>query len=139
MSSRPPRASGYFRTTYAQDQKLIETRFQWGVFVTVGVLLLGFPLVASPFMLDLATQVLLAAVGAFALAVVGQTAAVPTGEEADATDVEHARAPSATNRRADEPRACTAIGASGPLQPYGILHRVPRIAAAAAPIAYRIT
>lgn len=68
MSRPRPRASGYFRTGYDQDLKLVETRFQWSVLVIGMALLIGFPLVASPFMLDLATQVLLASVGAFALA-----------------------------------------------------------------------
>lgn len=68
MSKRPPRASGYLRTSYAQDLTLIETRLEWLAVLAGAVLLLAFPLVASPFLLDLASQVFLAAVGALALA-----------------------------------------------------------------------
>jgi branched-chain amino acid transport system permease protein len=65
--SRPPRASGYFRTDYAQDLALTSTRFErlaLGLFVAA---LVGFPLVASPFQLDLACQVFLACVGSLSL------------------------------------------------------------------------
>jgi branched-chain amino acid transport system permease protein len=65
--SRRPRASGYFRTDYAQDLQLLGTRTErWslGVFVVV---LLAFPLFASPFLLDLVSQVFLASIGAVAL------------------------------------------------------------------------
>jgi branched-chain amino acid transport system permease protein len=65
--SRPPRASGYFRTDYAQDLALTGTRFErlaLGLFVAA---LVGFPLVASPFQLDLACQVFLACVGSLSL------------------------------------------------------------------------
>jgi branched-chain amino acid transport system permease protein len=65
--SRRPRASGYFRTSYRQDLKLVETGLErW----SLAILLLGllaFPLFASPFQLDLANQVFLAAIGAIAL------------------------------------------------------------------------
>ena len=65
--SRRPRASGYFRTGYAQDLSLVETRTER---MSLGVLLaalLAFPFVASPFYLDLANQVFLACIGALAL------------------------------------------------------------------------
>jgi len=65
--SRRPRASGYFRTGYAQDLKLVETRTErrsLAVFLTA---LLAFPFFASPFQLDLANQVFLASIGALAL------------------------------------------------------------------------
>ena len=65
--SRQPRASGYFRTDYAQDLALTGTRFErlaLGLFVAA---LVGFPLVASPFQLDLACQVFLACVGSLSL------------------------------------------------------------------------
>ena len=62
--SRSPRASGYFRTSYDQDLALVQTRLErtsLGVFIVV---LLAFPLIASPFQLDLACQVFLASIGA---------------------------------------------------------------------------
>ena len=65
MSS--PRASGYFRTDYAQDFALVETRLRrvsLGIFVLA---LVAYPLVGSPFGLDLASQVFLNAIGALAL------------------------------------------------------------------------
>jgi len=65
--SSQPRASGYFRTDYAQDFALIGTRFK---LVSVIVFLLAlaiFPFVASPFQLDLATQVFLASIGSLSL------------------------------------------------------------------------
>ena len=67
MSRPQPRASGYFRTGYAQDLALVETRLQRTSLAVLVVALLGFPLVASPFGLDLACQVFLAAIGALAL------------------------------------------------------------------------
>ncbi len=60
-------ASGYFRTSYAQDLALITTRFQAAWLAVFLVLLLAFPLIASPFQLDLACQVFLASIGALAL------------------------------------------------------------------------
>jgi branched-chain amino acid transport system permease protein len=66
--SRPqPRASGYFRTGYAQDFALVETRLQRASLAVLAVGLLAYPLVASPFGLDLACQVFLASIGALAL------------------------------------------------------------------------
>src|SRR5205814_10205256 len=62
-----PRASGYFRTRYNEDFRLLDTRTQK---VAFGVFALGaaaLPFLASPFALDLANQVLLACVGAVAL------------------------------------------------------------------------
>jgi branched-chain amino acid transport system permease protein len=65
--SRRPRASGYFRTGYAQDLKLIETRTErWSLAALLAVLV-TFPFVATPFLLDLANQVFLASIGALAL------------------------------------------------------------------------
>ena len=62
-----PRSSGYFRTTYSQDMGLLQTRGQHGATIA-GLLIAGaFPFVASPFMLDLGNQVLIAVVGAVAL------------------------------------------------------------------------
>lgn len=60
-------ASGYFKTSYASDLGIVETRGRW---VALGVLLaslLIFPLGATPLLLDLANQVLLALIGAVAL------------------------------------------------------------------------
>jgi branched-chain amino acid transport system permease protein len=67
VSSRPPRQSGYFRTGYAQDFRLVETRLQRLALAVFAVLLLGFPFGASAFQLDLACQVFLAAIGALSL------------------------------------------------------------------------
>lgn len=65
--SRQPRASGYFRTSYAQDIALVQTRLQRNVLAVFIAALLAFPLVASNFYLDLVSQVFLASVGALAL------------------------------------------------------------------------
>ncbi len=62
-----PRSSGYFRTRYAQDHALLETRTQRASFIVFAVALCGFPFVVSAFALDLANQVLLASIGAVAL------------------------------------------------------------------------
>ncbi len=65
--SRSPRASGYFRTSYDQDLALVQTRLErtsLGVFI---IALLAFPLIASPFQLDLACQVFLASIGSLSL------------------------------------------------------------------------
>jgi len=63
----PPRASGYFRTSYERDIALLDTRTQKAALAALALLLLGFPLLDAPFLLDLANQVLLAVVGAVAL------------------------------------------------------------------------
>jgi len=65
--SRRPRASGYFRTGYAQDLELIETRTERMALAALLVVLAAFPFFASPFLLDLANQVFLASIGALAL------------------------------------------------------------------------
>ncbi len=65
--SRRPSASGYFRTGYAQDLKLVETRTERWTLAVLLIVLLAFPFVASPFLLDLANQVFLAGIGAIAL------------------------------------------------------------------------
>jgi branched-chain amino acid transport system permease protein len=62
-----PRASGYFRTGYAQDLALLQTRAERVSFAVFVLILAGFPFVASPFALDLACQVFLASVGALSL------------------------------------------------------------------------
>lgn len=67
MSKSLPAASGFFRRSYSDEFRLIETPFARLSAAGFAVLLLGFPFVASAFYVDLATQVFLAAVGALAL------------------------------------------------------------------------
>jgi len=62
-----PRASGYFRTNYRQDFRLVETRAQRLSLALLAIALAVFPLIATPFALDLACQVFLAGVGALSL------------------------------------------------------------------------
>jgi branched-chain amino acid transport system permease protein len=65
--SRRPRASGYYRTDYAQDLALVETRTERAALAALLVALAALPFLATPFLLDLAAQVLLAGIGALAL------------------------------------------------------------------------
>lgn len=65
--SSPPRASGYFRTSYSQDQAFFETRLQRACLGMLALVLVVFPFLASPFLIDLAAQSFLAMVGALAL------------------------------------------------------------------------
>lgn len=60
-------ASGYFKSSYAKDLVLIETRSRWVCFASMMVVLAVFPMFASSFVLDLAIQVFLALIGAVAL------------------------------------------------------------------------
>lgn len=62
-----PRASGYFRTDYAQDLALVQTRTERVSLAVFALVLIALPFAASPFVLDLACQVLLASVGALSL------------------------------------------------------------------------
>ena len=62
-----PRASGYFRTDYAQDLALLQTRSERIGLAVLSVVLMVWPFVATPFMLDLACQVFLASIGALSL------------------------------------------------------------------------
>ncbi|HYD58473.1 MAG TPA: branched-chain amino acid ABC transporter permease [Burkholderiales bacterium] len=62
-----PRASGYFRISYAQDLQVLETRTQKVSFVLFAAALLALPFLFGAFALDLANQVLLAVIGAAAL------------------------------------------------------------------------
>ena len=62
-----PYASGYFQTDYAGDLSLVETRTRWVYLVLFLVFLIVYPFMASPFWLDLASQVCLAFIGALAL------------------------------------------------------------------------
>jgi branched-chain amino acid transport system permease protein len=65
--SSQPRASGYFRTNYGEDLALVGTRWRRVSLVGFIIALMLFPFVASPFQLDLASQVFLACVGALSL------------------------------------------------------------------------
>ncbi len=65
--SRSPRASGYFRTGYAQELALTQTRLERVSLVAFMLLLAAFPFLASAFYLDLACQVFLASIGALSL------------------------------------------------------------------------
>lgn len=62
-----PHASGYLRTSYPEDLALLETRTQKSSLLILAVLLLSFPLLAKPLLVDLANQVFLASIGAVAL------------------------------------------------------------------------
>ena len=67
MSDRMPRASGYFRTGYAQEMALTKTRLERVSLFAFIALLLVYPYLASAFYLDLANQVFLACIGALSL------------------------------------------------------------------------
>jgi len=60
-------ASGYFKTTYASDLSLVETRSRWMWLIICVIGLIIFPFFSSAFLLDLANQVFLALIGAVAL------------------------------------------------------------------------
>src|SRR4029077_10845875 len=62
-----PRASGYFRTDYRQELRLLQTRTERISLCVFVVALSLFPFAASPFALDLACQVFLASIGALSL------------------------------------------------------------------------
>jgi branched-chain amino acid transport system permease protein len=62
-----PRASGYFRTRYAQDLALIQTRLEGAALAPLALALALFPFFAGAFYLDLACQVFLAVIGALSL------------------------------------------------------------------------
>jgi len=61
------RGGGYFKTTYAADLALVDTRLRRRALAALVVGLLVLPRVASPFILDLVAQTALAAIGALAL------------------------------------------------------------------------
>jgi branched-chain amino acid transport system permease protein len=67
VSRRIPRASGYFRTDYRADLALVHTRLERVGLALFALALIAFPFLASPFQLDLACQVFLAAIGALSL------------------------------------------------------------------------
>src|SRR5256885_3389279 len=58
---------GYFKTTYAGDLALVDTRLRRCVLAALIIVLLVLPRVASGFILDLVAQTALAAIGALAL------------------------------------------------------------------------
>jgi len=60
-------ASGYFKTSYVADLALVETRSRWACVILLITGLIVFPFVASAFLLDIATQIFLALIGAVAL------------------------------------------------------------------------
>jgi branched-chain amino acid transport system permease protein len=62
-----PRASGYFRTSYLQDIRLVDTATQRASLVVFLAAALALPFLIGSFALDLANQVLLASIGAVAL------------------------------------------------------------------------
>ena len=59
--------SGYYRTRYAEDAALLDTRTQKAWFAAFVVALVVYPFLAGVLWLDLANQVLLASIGAIAL------------------------------------------------------------------------
>jgi branched-chain amino acid transport system permease protein len=61
------RASGYYKTGYAQQIALLETRAQRAWFAALALLLVALPLMAGGFVIDLANQVFLAVIGSVAL------------------------------------------------------------------------
>ncbi len=60
-------ASGYFKTSYFADLQIVETRRRWMALVALLTGLLIFPMLATPFLLDLGNQVFIAIIGAVAL------------------------------------------------------------------------
>ena len=60
-------ASGYLKSSYAKDLVLVETRAQRAALGLFAVLLALFPFLASPFLIDLASQVFIAVIGATSL------------------------------------------------------------------------
>jgi branched-chain amino acid transport system permease protein len=67
VSRRIPRASGHFRTDYRADLALVQTRLERVSLAVLIAALAAFPFFASPFQLDLACQVFLAAIGSLSL------------------------------------------------------------------------
>jgi branched-chain amino acid transport system permease protein len=60
-------ASGYFKASYKSEISLLETRTHWMLLAILTGGLIVFPFLASAFLLDLASQVFLALIGAMAL------------------------------------------------------------------------
>jgi len=62
-----PHASGYFRTRYLDDTRLLDTRVKRAAAMIGAAAAVALPFLASTFAVDLANQVLLASIGAVAL------------------------------------------------------------------------
>jgi len=62
-----PAASGYYRTDYREEMRLLDTRTRKAGAVVLTVALLALPWFSNAFVLDLASQVFLASIGAVAL------------------------------------------------------------------------
>jgi branched-chain amino acid transport system permease protein len=67
VSRLPPKASGYFRTSYAQELALFETHTQKTTFAALTIFLCVFPFLATPLQLEIVSQIFLATVGSLAL------------------------------------------------------------------------
>jgi Branched-chain amino acid transport system / permease component len=67
VSRLPPKASGYFRTSYAQELALFETHTQKATFAGLTILLCVFPFLATPLQLEIVSQIFFATVGSLAL------------------------------------------------------------------------
>jgi branched-chain amino acid transport system permease protein len=67
VSSRVPRASGYFRASYAQDFALLQGRLERVSLLIFMLALAVFPIIATAYYLDLACQILLATIGSLSL------------------------------------------------------------------------
>jgi branched-chain amino acid transport system permease protein len=61
------RVTDYLHTRYEQEFALVKLRPQFRALALFCMLLAGFPFIASPFLIDLADQVLLASIGALSL------------------------------------------------------------------------
>ena len=59
--------SGFFRTSYAADMAVVDTRLRRAGLALLFVAALALPRIASPFVIELVSQAALAAVGALAL------------------------------------------------------------------------
>ena len=55
-------ASGYLKTSYGQGLQLLETKLAKAALAALIAILLVYPLIASPFFIDLANMVFLAVV-----------------------------------------------------------------------------
>ena len=58
-----PHASGYFRIRYADEARLADTRTRKAVLLSLLLALLALPWITDAFVLDLASQVMLAEIG----------------------------------------------------------------------------
>lgn len=60
-------ASGYFKTSYAADLEIVETRARWFGLIALFLVLIIVPFVGSAFLVDLVNQVFLALIASIAL------------------------------------------------------------------------